>query len=186
SASLLLFDDLLFKLTNGEQCHTLIQKHGPNYDDYFPPELNVLVGKRVLWRFQYTYDHIQNNNYLYQIMLLSVDEAMVTCFKQDFILELKEVEQIELVKATQEGLKMMKEILEVANEQSSTLMILMKRQQYQKKLKQGEELVDESTDEVPHSDEVDDRSNEYDLTDSFIDDGPLVDEHSQDDFDIDN
>nr|GEZ86165.1 replication protein A 70 kDa DNA-binding subunit B [Tanacetum cinerariifolium] len=58
SASLLLFDDLVFKLTNGEQCHTLIQKHGPNYDDYFPPELNVLVGKRVLWRFQYTYDHI--------------------------------------------------------------------------------------------------------------------------------
>nr|GEX42286.1 replication protein A 70 kDa DNA-binding subunit B [Tanacetum cinerariifolium] len=43
SASLLLFDDLVFKLTNGEQCHTLIQKHGPNYDDYFPPELNVLA-----------------------------------------------------------------------------------------------------------------------------------------------
>nr|GEW63951.1 replication protein A 70 kDa DNA-binding subunit B [Tanacetum cinerariifolium] len=87
SASLLLFDDLVFKLTNGEQCHTLIQKHGPNYDDYFPLELNVLVGKRVLWRFQYTYEHIKNNNYLCQIKLLSVNEAMVTRFKQDFILE---------------------------------------------------------------------------------------------------
>ncbi|GJX79437.1 replication protein A 70 kDa DNA-binding subunit B [Tanacetum coccineum] len=87
SASLLLFDDLVFKLTNGEQCHKLIEKHGPNYDDYFPSELNVLVGKTVLWRFKYTDDHIQNNNYLYQINLLSVDEAMVTRFKQDFILE---------------------------------------------------------------------------------------------------
>ncbi|GKA43604.1 hypothetical protein Tco_0736328, partial [Tanacetum coccineum] len=50
----------------------------------------------------------------------------------------------------------------------------------------GEELVDGSTDEVPHSDEEDDRSNEYDLTNSFIDDGPLVDEHAEDDSDIDN
>nr|GEY78540.1 replication protein A 70 kDa DNA-binding subunit B [Tanacetum cinerariifolium] len=41
SASLLLFDDLVFKLTYGEQCHTLIQKHGLNYDDYFPPELQL-------------------------------------------------------------------------------------------------------------------------------------------------
>ncbi|GJY18893.1 replication protein A 70 kDa DNA-binding subunit B [Tanacetum coccineum] len=87
SASLLLFDDLVFNLTNGEQCHKLIQEHGPNYDDYFPPELNVLVGKRVLWRFQYTNDHIENNNFLYQVKLLSVDEAMVTRFKKDFILE---------------------------------------------------------------------------------------------------
>ncbi|GKE31291.1 hypothetical protein Tco_1450613, partial [Tanacetum coccineum] len=71
----------------GEQCHKLIEKHGPNYDDYFPSELNVLVGKTVSWRFKYTDDHIQNNNYLYQINLLSVDEAMVTRFKQDFILE---------------------------------------------------------------------------------------------------
>ncbi|GKC11332.1 replication protein A 70 kDa DNA-binding subunit B [Tanacetum coccineum] len=87
SASLLLFDDLVFNLTNGEQCHKLIQEHGPNYDDYFPPELNVLVGKRVLWRFQYTNDHIENNNFLYQVKLLSVDEAMVTRFKKDFILQ---------------------------------------------------------------------------------------------------
>ncbi|GJY89718.1 replication protein A 70 kDa DNA-binding subunit B [Tanacetum coccineum] len=87
SASLLLFDDLVFNLTNGEQCHKLIQEHGPNYDDYFPPELNVLVGKKVLWPFQYTNDHIENNNFLYQVKLLSVDEAMVTRFKKDFILE---------------------------------------------------------------------------------------------------
>nr|GEY21600.1 replication protein A 70 kDa DNA-binding subunit B [Tanacetum cinerariifolium] len=79
-ASLLLFDDLVFKFTNGEECRTHIHKHGPNNDDYFPPELNMLVGKRVLLRFQYTYDHILNNNYLNQIKLLYVDEAMVTRF----------------------------------------------------------------------------------------------------------
>nr|GFC25600.1 hypothetical protein [Tanacetum cinerariifolium] len=40
----------------------------------------------------------------------------------------------------------------------------------------GEKLVHETTDEVPHSDESDDRSNEYDFSDTFIDDGPLGDE----------
>ncbi|GJU57543.1 putative reverse transcriptase domain-containing protein [Tanacetum coccineum] len=46
SASLLLFDDLVFKLS-GQQCYNLIKKYGENHEDYFPDELNVLVGKRV-------------------------------------------------------------------------------------------------------------------------------------------
>ncbi|GKF71850.1 hypothetical protein Tco_0207964, partial [Tanacetum coccineum] len=49
-----------------------------------------------------------------------------------------------------------------------------------------DKLVHESMDEVPHSDESDDRPNEYDLSDSFIDDGPLNDEPKQDDSDSDN
>ncbi|GJQ94650.1 replication protein A 70 kDa DNA-binding subunit B [Tanacetum coccineum] len=66
SASLLLFDDLVFKLS-GEQCVHLIRQHGKNYDDYFPDELNVLVGK-------------------------SQDEATITMFKKDFIIEEPEVD----------------------------------------------------------------------------------------------
>ncbi|GJU28032.1 replication protein A 70 kDa DNA-binding subunit B [Tanacetum coccineum] len=42
SASLLLFDDLVFKL-GGEQCYNLIKKYGENRDEYFPDELNVLT-----------------------------------------------------------------------------------------------------------------------------------------------
>ncbi|GJU77493.1 putative reverse transcriptase domain-containing protein [Tanacetum coccineum] len=87
SASLLLFDDLVFKLS-GEQCVHLIRQHGENYDDYFSEELNVLVGKRLLFRFHYTDDHINNNNHVYQVKMLSQDEAMITMFKKDFILEL--------------------------------------------------------------------------------------------------
>ncbi|GJX58238.1 replication protein A 70 kDa DNA-binding subunit B [Tanacetum coccineum] len=77
SASLLLFDDLVFKLS-GEQCVHLIRQHGENYDDYIPDELNVLVGKRLLFRFHYTDDHINNNNHVYQVKMLSQDEAMIT------------------------------------------------------------------------------------------------------------
>ncbi|GJT38142.1 putative ribonuclease H-like domain-containing protein [Tanacetum coccineum] len=91
SATLLLFDDLVFKLS-GEQCVHLIRQHGENYDDYFPDKLNVLVGKRLLFRFHYTDDHINNNNHVYQVKMLSQDEAMITMFKKDFIIEEPEVD----------------------------------------------------------------------------------------------
>ncbi|GJT38146.1 hypothetical protein Tco_0938011 [Tanacetum coccineum] len=89
--TLLLFDDLVFKLS-GEQCVHLIRQHGENYDDYFPDKLNVLVGKRLLFRFHYTDDHINNNNHVYQVKMLSQDEAMITMFKKDFIIEEPEVD----------------------------------------------------------------------------------------------
>ncbi|GJV58044.1 hypothetical protein Tco_1459049 [Tanacetum coccineum] len=79
SASLLLCDDLVFKLSD-KQCVHLIRQHGENYDDYFPDELNVLVGKRLLFRFHYTDDHINNTNHVYQVKMLSQDEAMITMF----------------------------------------------------------------------------------------------------------
>ncbi|GJZ38772.1 hypothetical protein Tco_0585335 [Tanacetum coccineum] len=91
SASLLLCDDLVFKLSD-KQCVHLIRQHGENYDDYFPDELNVLVGKRLLFRFHYTDDHINNTNHVYQVKMLSQDEAMITMFKKDFIKEDPEVD----------------------------------------------------------------------------------------------
>ncbi|GKE48297.1 hypothetical protein Tco_1479555 [Tanacetum coccineum] len=90
-SSLLLFDDLVFKLSS-EQCVHLMRQHGENYDDYFPQELNVLVGKRLLFRFHYTDDHINNNNHVYQVKMLSQDKAMITMLKKDFILEEPEVD----------------------------------------------------------------------------------------------
>ncbi|GKD49540.1 hypothetical protein Tco_1278516, partial [Tanacetum coccineum] len=50
----------------------------------------------------------------------------------------------------------------------------------------GEELKDASTDEIPLSYDFDDRPNEYDLMDSFINDGPLENEATQEDSDSDN
>ncbi|GJX16083.1 replication protein A 70 kDa DNA-binding subunit B [Tanacetum coccineum] len=85
SASLLLFDNMVFKLS-GEQFYNLIKQHGPNYDDYFPDELNILVGKRLLFRFHYTDEHITNNNHVYQVKMMLEDEAMITLFKKDFII----------------------------------------------------------------------------------------------------
>ncbi|GJS94325.1 hypothetical protein Tco_0801293 [Tanacetum coccineum] len=56
-----------------KKCVHLIRQHGENYDDYFPDELNVLVGERLLFRFHYTDDHINNTNHVYQLKMLSQD-----------------------------------------------------------------------------------------------------------------
>nr|GEU92777.1 replication protein A 70 kDa DNA-binding subunit B [Tanacetum cinerariifolium] len=69
-----------------------IKQHGENYDDYFPDELNVLVGKRLLFRFHYTDDHINNNNHVYQVKMPLQDKAMITMFKKYFIIEEHEVD----------------------------------------------------------------------------------------------
>lgn len=54
-------------------------------------------------------------------------------------------------------------------------------------LQVGDEVLDESTNGVPHLDDfIDEAIDDYDYTDSFIDDGPLVDEVTEDDFDSEN
>ncbi|GJZ31284.1 hypothetical protein Tco_0576331, partial [Tanacetum coccineum] len=50
----------------------------------------------------------------------------------------------------------------------------------------GEELKDASTNEILLSDNFDDMPNESDLMDSFINDGPLENEATQEDSDSDN
>ncbi|PWA44938.1 replication protein A 70 kDa DNA-binding subunit B [Artemisia annua] len=83
SASLLLFDDMILKLC-GVQCNSLIKEYGTEVDYYFPGELNVMVGKKLLFHFEYTKFNINNNNYVQQVKLLSEKEAMINTFKKGF------------------------------------------------------------------------------------------------------
>ena len=86
SASLVMFDDMIVKLC-GVDCYGLIKEYGPEVDDYFPAELNTMVGKKVLFHFEYTDFHVSNNNHVYQVKLISDEEAMISYFKKDFIME---------------------------------------------------------------------------------------------------
>jgi hypothetical protein len=86
SASLVMFDDMISKLY-GVSCYGLIKEYGPEVDDYFPAELNTLIGKKVLFRFEYTDFNVSNNNHVYQVKLISNEEAMISYFKKDFIIE---------------------------------------------------------------------------------------------------
>ena len=86
SASLVMFDDMIAKLC-GVDCYGLIKEYGPEVDDYFPAELNSLVGKKLLFRFEYSEFNVTHNNHVYQIKLISDEEAMISYFKKDFIVE---------------------------------------------------------------------------------------------------
>ncbi|PWA68919.1 replication protein A 70 kDa DNA-binding subunit B [Artemisia annua] len=86
SASLVMFDDMIAKLC-GVDCYGLIKEYGPEVDDYFPAELNTLIGKKMLFRFEYTEFNVTNNNHVYQIKLISDEETMISYFKKDFMIE---------------------------------------------------------------------------------------------------
>ncbi|GJY24694.1 replication protein A 70 kDa DNA-binding subunit B [Tanacetum coccineum] len=71
----------------GVQVHTLIKQYGEEVDDYFPTELNVMTGKKLLFLFEYTTYHISKNNHVYSVKEVADDESMITTFKKDFINE---------------------------------------------------------------------------------------------------
>ncbi|GJT58342.1 ribonuclease H-like domain-containing protein [Tanacetum coccineum] len=86
SASLLFFDELVYKLSS-IQCYTLINQYGEEYDDYFPVEQNWIVRKKLLFHFQYSDYNINNNHHVYQLQKISEDETMINMFKKDFYVQ---------------------------------------------------------------------------------------------------
>ena len=86
SASLLLFDDHVFTLS-GVHCQALINQYGENHEDYFPDELNVMIGKKLLFRFEYTDFCMNNNHHVYQVKMMSNEDITINSFKSNFIPE---------------------------------------------------------------------------------------------------
>ena len=79
SASLLLFDDLVYKLSGVQ--------YGEQHEDYFPDELNIMVGKKLLFRIDYTDYNVNNNHHVYQVKMMSDEDTMINSFKAGFITE---------------------------------------------------------------------------------------------------
>ncbi|GJT87296.1 hypothetical protein Tco_1069013 [Tanacetum coccineum] len=108
SASMLLFDDMTFKLC-GVQVYTLIKQYGEEVDDYFPNELIVMIEKKLLFLFEYTTYHINKNNHVYSVKEVANDESMITTFKKDFINE-EPLNDLETPKVTHAELKKFKTV----------------------------------------------------------------------------
>ncbi|GJU27744.1 hypothetical protein Tco_1166365 [Tanacetum coccineum] len=72
-------------------CGIRYKQFGEDYDDYFPSELNGIVGDELLFRFHYNDYNINNNNHVYQVQRISQDEAIINVFKKDFINEIYDV-----------------------------------------------------------------------------------------------
>ena len=86
SASLLLFDDFVYKLV-GTPCQALINQYGEEHEDYFPDDLNIMVGKKLLFRIEYTDFNMNNNHHVYTVKMMSDEDNIISSFKTDFITE---------------------------------------------------------------------------------------------------
>ncbi|PWA67346.1 replication protein A 70 kDa DNA-binding subunit B [Artemisia annua] len=85
SASLVLFDNMVHKLLNDTPCWELMEKYHHAPEDVFPSEIDVIVGKKMLFKFTYTEFNITNNNHVYQVKMLSDDREMISVFKEGFL-----------------------------------------------------------------------------------------------------
>ncbi|PWA42530.1 replication protein A 70 kDa DNA-binding subunit B [Artemisia annua] len=85
SASLVLFDNMVHKLLNDTPCWELMEKYHYAAEDVFPSEIDVIVGKKMLFKFSYTEFNITNNNHVYQVKMLSDDREMISVFKEGFL-----------------------------------------------------------------------------------------------------
>ncbi|GJT23747.1 replication protein A 70 kDa DNA-binding subunit B, partial [Tanacetum coccineum] len=63
----------------------LMEKHGMDVDEYWPPELDKLVGKRFLFKLWYSDYNVNNNNHTYRCDAFNDDADMIKHFKAGFM-----------------------------------------------------------------------------------------------------
>ena len=86
SASLVLFDGMVYKLVN-KTC-VEVRNANNNLDaGGFPKDLNVMLGKKMLFKFLFSEYNINRNSHVYQVKGMSDDPECVAFFKKDFLTE---------------------------------------------------------------------------------------------------
>ena len=85
SAQFVVFDTKMSKMCDGKSAYELMNKHGQNTSDYFPDELNVVVGKKYLFKFSYTQHNVNSNNHVYTAKAVSDDVELIAYFNDGFI-----------------------------------------------------------------------------------------------------
>ena len=84
SASAVFFNTTVFKLS-GKTAWEIMEKNGMNPDEYFPDELNVIVGKKVMLKIFYSdYNH-NRNSHKYRCDGVSQDPDVISYFQNGFI-----------------------------------------------------------------------------------------------------
>ena len=61
-----------------------MNKHGQNTADYFPDDLNVIVGKKYLFKFTYTQHNVNSNSQVYTAKSVTDDAELISHFNAGF------------------------------------------------------------------------------------------------------
>ncbi|GKD06689.1 replication protein A 70 kDa DNA-binding subunit B, partial [Tanacetum coccineum] len=84
SAPLLFFNNNFVKLS-GHTAWELIEKYNMDPDEYWPEELDQIVGKKCLFKIFYSEYNVTKNNHTYHCDSFSEDVELINHFKKNFI-----------------------------------------------------------------------------------------------------
>ncbi|GKE19683.1 replication protein A 70 kDa DNA-binding subunit B, partial [Tanacetum coccineum] len=81
----IVFFNTVFNKISGHTAWEIMEKHGIDVDEYWPQELDELVGKRFLFKLWYSDYNVNNNNHTYRCDAFNNDADMIKHFKASFM-----------------------------------------------------------------------------------------------------
>lgn len=84
TAQVVIFDNNVHKMTK-LTAWEIIQEQGVNTDEYFPDELNQIIGKQYLFKIKYTEFNHNNNSHIYRTEKITDDVDIIKYFKNGFL-----------------------------------------------------------------------------------------------------
>jgi hypothetical protein len=86
SAPVVFFNNNFCKIS-GHTAWSLMEQHGMDPDDYWPHELDAIVGKKCLFKIYYSEYNVNRNNHTYRCDAFSENVDFINKFKKDFLEE---------------------------------------------------------------------------------------------------
>ena len=84
TAQVVIFDNNVHKMT-GLTAWEIMEEHGMDTDEYFPDELNQIIGRQYLFKIFYSEFNHNNNNHIYRAEKLTDDADTINYFKTGFL-----------------------------------------------------------------------------------------------------
>ena len=84
TAQVVIFDNNVHKMTK-LTAWEIIQEQGVNTDEYFPDDLNQIIGKQYLFKIKYTEFNHNNNSHIYRTEKITDDVDIIKYFKNGFL-----------------------------------------------------------------------------------------------------
>lgn len=84
TAQVVIFDNNVHKMTK-LTAWEIMQEQGTNTDEYFPDDLNQIVGREYLFKIKYTEFNHSNNSHVYRAEKVTDDVETINYFKNGFL-----------------------------------------------------------------------------------------------------
>ncbi|GJU52344.1 replication protein A 70 kDa DNA-binding subunit B [Tanacetum coccineum] len=145
SAPLLFFNNNFVKLS-GHTAWELIEKYNMDPDEYWPEELDQIVGKKCLFKIFYSEYNVTKNNHTYRCDSFSEDVELINHFKKNLIDTESDDEESsdELAESTKKN-KGMKE--DSSDEQESEMHTASKTKKNKAIIEDNKNISEDSSDE---------------------------------------